>query len=292
MRIMMTSTKRDSTRAVSAMVSPRPSCISAPVSMIASPPSSRIPTSNETRVRVEGRSKIMASVLPASGREAGSAPLTRAAFIAAALSRMPRNSPLESSSRSRKCRGALGTGAFMSLNWFSVYRHDQPLLDSGAGSVEPPDAFRDLLVSDDQGRDDPHHVVAGGNDQQPLIERRLGEAGRRDFELDADHEPLAANLLDHRVAPILELGEPLAHVQAKPGDPLEEARRENDVKRGVADRHGERIAAERRPVDPDGQAARRVRGRQARRHWKTSADPLGGSENIGMHAAVLIGVEA
>ena len=39
-----------------------------PVSMIASPPSSRIPTSNEMRVRVEGRSKIIASVLPASGR--------------------------------------------------------------------------------------------------------------------------------------------------------------------------------------------------------------------------------
>ena len=44
-----------------------------------------MPTSNETRVRVEGRSKIIASVLPASGREAGSAPLTRAAFIAAAV---------------------------------------------------------------------------------------------------------------------------------------------------------------------------------------------------------------
>src|SRR6202035_3430726 len=49
------------------MVSPRPSCISAPVSMIDSPPSWRMPTSNETRVRVEGFSKIIASVLPSSG---------------------------------------------------------------------------------------------------------------------------------------------------------------------------------------------------------------------------------
>jgi hypothetical protein len=36
--------------------------------MIVSPPSWRMPTSKETRVRVEGFSKIIASVLPASGR--------------------------------------------------------------------------------------------------------------------------------------------------------------------------------------------------------------------------------
>ncbi len=34
-----------------------------------SPPSWRMPTSNETRVRVLGFSKISASVLPASGRD-------------------------------------------------------------------------------------------------------------------------------------------------------------------------------------------------------------------------------
>ena len=39
----------------------------APVSMMASPPSWRMPTSNETRVRVDGRSKIIARVLPSSG---------------------------------------------------------------------------------------------------------------------------------------------------------------------------------------------------------------------------------
>jgi hypothetical protein len=37
------------------------------VSTIASPPSWRAATSNETRVRVEGFSKIIASVRPASG---------------------------------------------------------------------------------------------------------------------------------------------------------------------------------------------------------------------------------
>jgi hypothetical protein len=49
------------------MVSPRPSCVSPRPSMIVWPPSSRMPTSNDTRVRVEGFSKIMASVLPPNG---------------------------------------------------------------------------------------------------------------------------------------------------------------------------------------------------------------------------------
>ena len=48
------------------MVSPRPSCMSLLLSTTASPPSALIATSNDTRVRVEGLSKIIASVLPAS----------------------------------------------------------------------------------------------------------------------------------------------------------------------------------------------------------------------------------
>ena len=50
------------------MVSLRPSCISVPVSMIVSPPSWRMATSKETRVRVDGLSKIIASTLPSNGR--------------------------------------------------------------------------------------------------------------------------------------------------------------------------------------------------------------------------------
>ena len=75
------------------------------------------------------------------------------------------------------------------------------------------------------------------------------------LELEADHKALAANLLDHGVMAILELREPLAHVEAEPRDPLEEARRENDVERGVADRHRQRIAAEGRAMDAGGEPA-------------------------------------
>ena len=62
------------------MVSPRPSWVSPRPSMIVWPPSSRMPTSNDTRVRVEGFSKIMASVLPPNGLSCP--PLSRAFFIA------------------------------------------------------------------------------------------------------------------------------------------------------------------------------------------------------------------
>ena len=48
---------------MSAMVSPWPSCISLPDSTIVSPPIWRTPTSKETRVRVEGFSKISATML-------------------------------------------------------------------------------------------------------------------------------------------------------------------------------------------------------------------------------------
>ena len=53
-RIAIASTYRDSTRAVSAIDSPRESCSSSPRSTIGVAPSSATPTSNEIRVRVEG----------------------------------------------------------------------------------------------------------------------------------------------------------------------------------------------------------------------------------------------
>src|SRR3546814_20814489 len=62
---MIASTKRESTRAVSATVSPRPSCIETASITIVVPPSWRIAMSNDTRVRLEFFSKIIASVRPA-----------------------------------------------------------------------------------------------------------------------------------------------------------------------------------------------------------------------------------
>ena len=66
-RMTMASTNRDNTFAVSSIVSPRPSCMSRPASTTGWPPSRAMPTSNDTRVRVDGCSKMRATLLPASG---------------------------------------------------------------------------------------------------------------------------------------------------------------------------------------------------------------------------------
>ena len=51
------------------------------MSIIVSPPSSRMARSNETRVRVDGLSKIIARTLPASGRPGGDGGLVPAARL-------------------------------------------------------------------------------------------------------------------------------------------------------------------------------------------------------------------
>ena len=63
---MIPLTMRERTRAVSAIVSPRCSWMSFELRNSACPPSWYMPTSNETRVRVEAFWKIIASDWPAS----------------------------------------------------------------------------------------------------------------------------------------------------------------------------------------------------------------------------------
>ena len=66
-RIITASTISERTRAVSSTGSPRPKWESFGLMARAWPPSWCMPTSKETRVRVELNSKIMASVCPLSG---------------------------------------------------------------------------------------------------------------------------------------------------------------------------------------------------------------------------------
>jgi hypothetical protein len=64
------------------------------------PPSWRMPTSNDTRVRVEGLSKIIASTFPASG--CSMTPAFRRVFRSIASSSMPRNASALTVERSVK----------------------------------------------------------------------------------------------------------------------------------------------------------------------------------------------
>src|SRR5437870_2191654 len=90
-RYMMPSTYRLNTLAVSAIVSPRPICRSFGLRNRAWPPSCVIPTSKDTRVRVEAFSKIIARLLPRSGSY-GSPALVRFLMFAANSRRPTRSS--------------------------------------------------------------------------------------------------------------------------------------------------------------------------------------------------------
>ena len=95
-----------------------------------------------------------------------------------ATSRMPRSSPAR---KLQQIEEMPRRGYERARSWFRFSSSPtmQALFDRGAGRVEPPHAFGDLLVGDDKRRQDAHDIVAGGNDEQLLLERRFGEIGRR-----------------------------------------------------------------------------------------------------------------
>ena len=112
-RAITPSTYRPSTRAVSFSGSPCPSWMSSGPRNIAWPPSRVIPVSKETRVRVEGFSKIIPSVASLSRGSVSPA------FIAAARSSSASSSAGVTSSMSRKSSVASGIVCGV-LVWFVV----------------------------------------------------------------------------------------------------------------------------------------------------------------------------
>src|SRR6478736_1891266 len=149
------------------IVSPRPSCVSVRPSMIVWTPSSRMPTSNDTRVRVEGFSKIMASVLPASGWSCP--PLDRAFFIALPRSRIWRSVFGSTWSRSRKCLG-------VAMELLGGFRRS---LECLCGLLENRDAFVERRLVGDQRREDADDVLAGRRDQKPQRLQLVHHVARR-----------------------------------------------------------------------------------------------------------------
>jgi plastocyanin len=101
-RTAIAATCRESTKAVSRGDSPRESCISPERSTTAWPPNSCTPISKETRVRVEGFSKIRATPRPASAREESGA-----AFNSIARSSSVSSSAALSSAPVRKWGGTV-----------------------------------------------------------------------------------------------------------------------------------------------------------------------------------------
>src|SRR5262245_13812334 len=123
------------------------------------PPSWCMATSKETRVRVEGFSKIMASTGPRLNLSSfGTRPLR---FIAPAQSMMARSVFASNASISRKCRGDMRYPAGSSVGERAALERDTGRIELGAGLI-------DLGFSRDQGRQEPYDIVAGLDRQQLL----------------------------------------------------------------------------------------------------------------------------
>ena len=65
----------------------------------------------------------------------------------------------------------------------------------------------------------------------------------------------------------------------------------DDVEHRLAGGHGERIAAIGRAVGADHHAGRRFLGGEAGAHREAAANALGGGEDVGLDAVMLVGVE-
>src|SRR5690606_41745217 len=104
--------------------------------MIVSPPSWRIATSKDTRVRVDAFSKIMARTLPSYGLGTAS-PAFNFAFRTFASSRMPRRSAADNVERSRKWRGVVMICLFAFIMLPALKRPRRPGQHSGYALMLP-----------------------------------------------------------------------------------------------------------------------------------------------------------
>jgi hypothetical protein len=237
-------------------------------------------SSNETRVRVEGRSKIIASARPSSRRRTV---FLRFFFISRALSMISRNCRRGMTFRSRKCRTAL-IGPPQSSAGLSATG-----ATSLAGPFKPGDAFHNFLLAHNQRRQQPHDVIAGGDRDHFLRAQRVDEFARRHDRPQADQQTFAADLgYDRRIA-VLDFGEALLEQQRRAPYPLEKAGREHDIEHGVGRAHGQRIAAEGRAVSARRHAPRRFGRRQARAHREPAAERLGERHDVRLDAGPLVG---
>ena len=144
---------------------------------------------------------------------------------------------------------------------------------------------------DDEGRQQPHHVLAGTDGEQMLVMAGADELGVGHPALEPHHQPQPAHLLDDGRMPGRKPPQSLRQMPARRLDPLEEPLAQHHVEHRVADRHGERIAAEGRAVAARRHAGRSPLGGQARPHGKTAADALGDRHDVGADAGPFVGEE-
>ena len=162
-----------------------------------------------------------------------------------------------------------------------------PVEERGDQRDERREQLLGFLALHDERRQQPHHVVRGHVDEQPLVERLLHELAARMLELDADHQPPAAYLLD-----ALRVAEPprglaayeVAHFDRVLHQPLVL----DDGERGERGGAGKGIAAEGRAVVAGLEQLRGWAGREARPDRHAVGEPLGKRHDVRHHTGVLV----
>src|SRR5262245_32522379 len=146
-----------------------------------SPPSSRMARSKETRVRVEGLSKMRASTLPTSGF--GAASVRRTRFSRSLSSRMRRSAPASMSARSRKWRTIASPGG--------ACRHR---LEGDKSVLEAVDRLVELGLGDIERRQQADDVLAGAGPDQTGVAHGGHHLADRLDAAHTDEQALATHL--------------------------------------------------------------------------------------------------
>src|SRR5208283_2117584 len=149
-----------------------------------------------------------------------------------------------------------------------------------------------MTLVDDQRRQEAHDIVAGRDEENSRLARRLEEIEMGDARLEAEHQPLAAQALDDLRMLVLELGELLTQHRLQPIDALEEAFFENDVENRIGDARRQRVAAEGRAMGAERHASGRLFRRETGADRESAAEPLGERSDVGRDARLLDGEKA
>src|SRR5262249_18061426 len=105
-------------------------------------------------------------------------------------------------------------------------------------------------------------------------------------------QTFAANLRDDSGMAVLDLGEPLAEHDRAPTNPVEKARRQDDIEHGVTSRHCQRIGTKGRTMGAGRHPLAGFCGGEGCPQRESAADGLGDAHHIGSNAAALVGEEA
>src|SRR5262245_37886502 len=185
-------------------------------------------TSKDTRVRVEGFSKISINTMCSmpSGLSCAGTRLP-ARFMACAMSTMRRRVLASMQSISRKCRGGMTAAR---LSW------RRPSRRLGGGLGHAPQRRRqalrglpDLRVGDVERRQQAHDVFAGAHGQKLFAEACAHNLAHRRLHPNAGKKAAGAHLLDDVGMLILDARQLLLEAQAGRADALKEARLQHRV---------------------------------------------------------------